>query len=69
MTWIVFKQNQASLPLPTPEDNGTDFQQALSVMREEQVHSDLPMGAEGTLVSEADDALHPETDQDSGQLV
>ena len=38
-------QNQASLPLPTPNYNGTDFRQALSVLGEEQVHSDLPTGA------------------------
>ena len=46
MTWI----DQASLPLPTPEDNVTDLQQALSVLGEEQVYSDWPVGAEGMLV-------------------
>ena len=40
----------------------------LSVLRDEQVHSDLFMEAEGTLVPESDEAPHPATNQDTEQL-
>ena len=63
------EQVQVDLHLPTPGVDGNDPQQVLSVSGGEQVHCDLPMGAEGTLVPEDNKAHHPATNQDSEKLV
>ena len=62
------EQVQAGRRLPTPGEDGTDPQPVLSVLKEEQIHNHLPMGAEGTLVPEADEAHNPVINQDSEQL-